>query len=184
MAAPAKINWNQVRDEYVADSTVSYADLAKKWGVSKVSVGKRGSVEGWPELRQRLADKAYEDFQQKLLDVKSAIQNEQLGTYGRLSQLILTQINSYLTEGAYLKGKDGEPIINPDTDQPYTTQPDAFQLEKLARALDIAEKGRRLVLGLPTSVSGIGAPDGGPLQGLSDLAAAAEKVLADEPSTS
>lgn len=173
-----KIDWAKARDTYVIDATVSYADISRQFGVALNTVKLRGANEGWPELRQTLAEKAYEDFQQKMLDEKSSIQVEQLANYAAMSQLVMQTTRSMIDKGAQLKDKSGNVIIDPDTDMPMVEQMDAFQLEKLARALDIAEKGRRVVLGLPTAVNGVSNADGGSVwQGLSDLAAEAKKVV-------
>lgn len=175
---PKNIDWPRLRDEYTFDATVTYSDLAEKYGVSITIVKRHGAIDRWPEVRAKLAEKAYEDFQQKMLDEKSRIQSEQLDNYAAMSQLVMQTTRSMIDKGAQLKDKSGNVIIDPDTDQPMVEQMDAFQLEKLARALDIAEKGRRVVLGLPTAVNGVSNADGGSVwQGLSDLAEEAKKVI-------
>lgn len=161
-----KIDWLKARMDYLQDSSLSYADIGKKYGVSLTTVKLRGVQEGWPELRQTLAEKAYKDFQTKLLDEKSNSQNRHLELYKNMQMLI--------NKAQEVAAKD-----------PKGTT--AFDLDKLARALKTSIDGERVVLGLPTSVSGLTNGDGGDVwKGLSDLMAVAAKdedEHDDQPST-
>lgn len=49
----AKISWSKALTDYLKDDTLSYADIAKKYGVSKQAVTKRAVKEEWQVLRTR-----------------------------------------------------------------------------------------------------------------------------------
>lgn len=170
-----KVDWSLVRNEYIADSTVSYSELAKKYGVTKTAVQKRGTAEKWSELRQIYAEKAFNQFTEKLLDEKSSAQVRHLQHYQNLQALANNSIQDF-AERSYerdRKGKlilvDGKPIYKPIN---------TFELEKLARSLQIAINGERVVLGIPTSVSALSDPEGGSVwSGLAEIVKGAEEAI-------
>lgn len=143
MAAPAKIDWFQVRKDYIQDASVSYNDLALKYGVSQRAVQERGTSEGWPELRKSLAEKAFMQFQSNLLGQKSKAQERHLLNWQNLQALA----NRRIQEVAEAK----------------KTMVDAKELKDLAATMKMAIDGERVVLGLPTTVGALTDPDGKPL---------------------
>jgi hypothetical protein len=48
---PKKIDWDSIRQDFI-ESDLTYTALASRHGVSRQSVEKRGSDEGWQALRQ------------------------------------------------------------------------------------------------------------------------------------
>jgi hypothetical protein len=50
---PKKIDWDSIRQDFI-ESDLTYTALAQRHGVSRQSVEKRGSDEGWQVLRQSL----------------------------------------------------------------------------------------------------------------------------------
>ena len=46
------IDWNKIKIEYITTGA-SYRDLAEKYGVSYVLIGRAGKKEGWVELRRQ-----------------------------------------------------------------------------------------------------------------------------------
>jgi hypothetical protein len=149
----AKVDWNKIRNEYLTDSTVSYGSLAKKYGVTKRAVQEQGTKAGWPQLRQDFADKAFEQFQDKLLDEKSNAQNRHLLQYQNLQAIINKSIMQF-SEAIYYTDKKGNLILD-KKGKPIPMPVDTKQLEALAKAAKIAMDGERTVLGLPTSVQGV-----------------------------
>lgn len=143
MAAPAKIDWFQVRKDYIQDASVSYNDLAIKYGVSQRSVQERGTSEGWPELRKSLAEKAFAAFQNKLLGIKSKAQDRHLLNWQNLQALANRRIQEI--------AEDKKMAI------------DAKELKDLTATMKMAIDGERVVLGLPTTVGALTDPDGRPL---------------------
>lgn len=50
------INWDKIREEYIADESTSYRKLAAKYGVKDYVIYRRGHAEGWPALRKQCVD--------------------------------------------------------------------------------------------------------------------------------
>jgi hypothetical protein len=172
---PKNIDWFQARALYLTDNTVSYADIAKKYGVTKKAVEDRAKKETWAKLRQDLGEKAFTAFQEKLLDTKESAQNRHLLQYQNLQGLANKAIG-ILAEHSYATDIKGRLVLN-EKGKPIPQAPNPFQLEKLAKTMQIAMNGERVVLGLPTSVGAITDPEGGnPWGGLADMLLAAREV--------
>lgn len=175
VARKTKVDWLEVRKEYLTDATSSYRSLAKKYGVSKETLQKRATGEGWTELRQDLADKAFNNFTQKLLDTKSEAQNRHLQHYQNIQALVNKSIQE-MADGRYFTVK-GQLVLD-KKNKPIPIPLDPFKLEKLAKAAKDAINGERVVLGLPTSVSALTDAEGGNVWGgFSDMVKEAERVL-------
>ena len=171
------IDWYEARKEYLGDSTLSYEDIAKKYGVSKTAVGNRAKAEDWTTLRQDLYERAFSKFTEKLLDEKSSANNRHLTHWQNLQALANNSIVD-MAERSYERDRKGHIILIDGNPIPRPINP--FELEKLAKALKVAIDGERVVLGLPTSVSAITDPTGGSVwSGFSDMVKAAEKVLSE-----
>lgn len=156
MAQTTKINWLEARQMYLGDETVSYADIAKKFGVALKTVSERGKKEGWLKLRQNLSEKAFDNFQKKLLKVKESAQDRHLQQFQNLQALINKSIQAIAQQ----------------------EQPDALELRRLSGALKDSVMGERVVLGLPTNVGSITDPEGNDaFKGFAEAFAAAEKVV-------
>ena len=50
------MDWDKIREEYIADESTSYRKLAAKYGVGFNALSRRAREEGWPELRQQCVD--------------------------------------------------------------------------------------------------------------------------------
>ena len=157
-----KVDWQEVQKEYIIDSTASYAQLAEKYGVARKTLQERATREQWPKLRQDLAEKAYEQFTEKLVDEKSKAQSRHLTQYKNL-QVLAGKALSSMNEGSIVVG----------------------DLEKIARTLKLAIDGERVVLGMPTTVSALSDTQGGDIwEGLAELIAGADKVLEEHGESS
>lgn len=178
MPAKQKVDWNQARKEYLGDSTLSQRDIAERYGVSTTAVEKRASAEGWADLRKKLGESAFDEFQKRLIDEKSKAQSRHLVQYQNLQAIINQSIYAFSTgnywtdkKGNLILGKDGKPVLMP---------PDAQQLNALAKAAKTAMDGERAVLGLPTTVSGLTDAKGESVwTGFAEMVKAAEKVVSD-----
>lgn len=181
-AGPKKVDWYEARKVYLSDNTISYSDIAKKFGVSKKAVTDIASKESWPSLRQDLSEKAFNEFTQKLLDTKSEAQARHLQHFQNLQGLANRSIME-MAETNFFRDKRGNLVTIKDKDgkeRPIPRPINPFELEKLAKALKDAINGERVVLGLPTSVSALTDPEGGNVwSGFSDMIKAAERVLAE-----
>lgn len=175
---PRNIDWYSARSDYLQDSSLTYTDIAKKYGCSKKAVQDAANKDSWPQLRQDLSEKAFEEFKLNLLDQKSKAQSDHLISYQNMRALanraIVEMSNQNFARDRHgnlvtYTGKDG-------TTKPILAPLNAFELEKLAKALHQAIVGERIVLGMPSSVSGITDNEGGDLfKGLSDLFAKASE---------
>ena len=176
------IDWYAVRKDYLQDNTLSYSDLSKKYGVSKSMIGKVATEQEWTTLRQDLNERAFSEFTEKLLDVKSSANNRHLTHWQNLQALANNSIVD-MAERNFERDKSGRLILLKDKDgvpQPIPRPINPFELEKLAKAIKVAIDGERVVLGLPTSVSAISDPEGNSVWGgFSDMIKAAEKVLSE-----
>lgn len=162
MAGRKNTDWLAIRGEYLSDATLSYSELAKRHGLSKSAVQKKGTDEEWSKLRQNYADIAYENFQKKLLKTKEAAQDRHLQQFQNLQALINKSIQAIATQA----------------------QPDALELRRLSGALKDSVMGERVVLGLPTNVGSITDPEGNDaFKGFAEAFAAAEKVVNGDSST-
>lgn len=50
-------DWAKIKAEYIADQSMSYRKLAKKYGISKDVIGKAAKRENWADLRRQKVDK-------------------------------------------------------------------------------------------------------------------------------
>lgn len=164
MAGRKNTDWLTIRQEYLSDATTSYTTLAKKYGLSATAVQKRGTAEGWAKLRENYAEKAFENFQKKLLSVKESAQDRHLLQFQNLQALVNKRVMAISQEQVQ----------------------DAQELRRLASALKDAVMGERIVLGLPTSVGALTDPEGNDsFKGFAELVLAAEKAKreANKPQT-
>lgn len=174
-----KIDWNEALQYYLADGSVSYADIARKFGVSKNTVEKRGTKEKWVKLRQESSEKTFNTFQQKLLDQKTQSQSRHLQAFQN-AQAVANKIIYELSESNYWKDKKGNLILNNDG-KPIPIAVDPLDLQRAVTALKDSIMGERVVLGLPTNVSSLTDKDGNDsVGGFADMVMAAKKVNSGE----
>lgn len=170
-----KIDWFEARKRYLSNSTVSYADIADEFGVSKTSVEARARSEGWVELRQELGEKAFNELTEKLVNIKTTANDRHLKHYQNLQAIANMSIQD-MAERSFERDRKGRIIIIDGKPIPKPVNP--FELEKLAKALKTSIDGERVVLGLPTSVSALTDSSGGDVwSGLADLFKEADKVI-------
>jgi len=170
-----KVDWLEVRKEYLMDATTSYKSLAKKYGVALKTLQDRGTREGWSVLRQDLVDKAFNRFTEKLLDQKSSANERHLQHWQNLQGLANEAVVDMATRN-FERDRKGNLVMF--RGKPLPVPLNTFELEKLAKTLKIAIDGERVVLGIPTSVSALSNPDGDDIfTGLADLIKGADEVL-------
>ena len=76
-----RFDWVAIRAEYVAGGT-SYRRLAKKYGVSETSLGKRARAEGWVKDREEARRRSCENAIRKAADIaaENAVQAQRIKT--------------------------------------------------------------------------------------------------------
>lgn len=174
-----KIDWNDARQYYLSDSSVSYAMVAKQFGVSTVTVEKRGKKEKWVELRQNYSEQAFNTFQQNLLDTKAKSQSRHMQAFQN-AQAVANKIIYELSASNFYKDKNGNLILNSNS-KPIPVPVDPLDLQRAVSALKESIMGERVVLGLPTNVSSLTDKDGNDsIGGFADLVTAARKVNSGE----
>ena len=65
------MDWNAVREEYVADESTSYRKLSQKYGVSVDAIYKRSKAEDWQGQRKQLKEKTITKSLEKISDKKA-----------------------------------------------------------------------------------------------------------------
>lgn len=65
------MDWNAIREEYIADETSSYRKLAQKYGVSLTAVYNRAKAEDWVGQRKQVKDKTITKSIEKISDKQS-----------------------------------------------------------------------------------------------------------------
>lgn len=66
------LDWNQLREEYIADESTSYRKLAEKYGVSVDAIYKRSKAEDWRGQRKQLAEKTITKSIEKIAKDRAA----------------------------------------------------------------------------------------------------------------
>jgi hypothetical protein len=173
------------------DATRSYQQVANKFGVTKRSVEQqakqanddKGNPTTWAALRQTLGAQANSQHEDQLVANKAQRDLDHTNMYKELQDLAMKKIRR-MAEGepvmvrdkqsgelVAFKGQDGTPML---------VYPDGVEIEKTAKALQIAINGERVILGLPTTVNALTGKNGEPLSnGWADMLAMAQKVAAD-----
>jgi hypothetical protein len=177
-----KIDWDKAYAWFIEDTSRTYKDVAKQFGVSKTSVERNAKVtldDGswctWAERRQMLGDEAQKKAEDEYRKSVPARNEEHLKQYRNLQIATSNKIALLANQGQW--------VVNPQTGQKFKVQEfDARQLADAAKALQIAINGERVVMGLATSVSTIKPGENDKGQGWGELLVMAmERVAQEEP---
>lgn len=66
------LDWNQLREEYIADESTSYRKLAEKYGVGIATICKRAKAEGWASQREQVKNKTIAKSIEKISSNRAA----------------------------------------------------------------------------------------------------------------
>ena len=66
------LDWNQLREEYIADESTSYRKLAEKYGVGIATICKRAKAEGWASQREQVKNKTIAKSIEKISSDRAA----------------------------------------------------------------------------------------------------------------
>ena len=142
------IDWLQAKMMYVQNNTMSYADIAKRFGVSTRQVQRRGSEENWVECRQDVVNSAEIKILENTIDEMAATNDRHRKLYRNIQSMIHTymkiinQHNKAMVEKAKKEGK----VVNPKNLY------NPMNLHYLTQVLVSAIEGERVTLDLPTVV--------------------------------
>lgn len=84
-------DWPAIRMEYIT-SSMSYADLAKKHGITHNSVNHRGSKEKWPAERKKYMDKKLQQLHKKTLQKAVKKESARLTKMDRATDLLINKV--------------------------------------------------------------------------------------------
>lgn len=179
-----KIDWVEARKFYMEDTTRSYQDVADKFGVAKKTVELRaknemtekGSKTTWAIARQRLGEQATQAHEEELVDEKSKADDRHLLQYKNLQSLLNNKMVN-IKDGVPYLDRSGKVILREDG-KPLMKQVEAQELHYIARALQTAINGERVILGLPTTVTSLVGKDGNEMNwGWADAVKEAAKLV-------
>lgn len=129
----ARINWEELKKEFMLGDFKSLKDFAEKKGL-KYNSDFRKKVAGWKEEKltkhRQKADKIIEKTIEKQIEHEVDYNTTHLKLWGEF----LNILSEVISDKDNLKNKDGK--IS------------AYILEKFANVMDKAQKGQRLALGL------------------------------------
>src|ERR1700685_322403 len=93
MAAPKTINWAAAQKEYNEDRQLTYADISKKYGVSKTVVGRRAKTEGWIQYRNSITKKTIQAVEGELVDRNTRINEMHVNLANGMASLASKQLS-------------------------------------------------------------------------------------------
>jgi len=93
MAAPKKIDWGSAQRDYIQDRTLTYADIAEKYGVSKTVVGQRAANEGWRKTRSGIIKKTISSVEGEVIDRNTRINELHYDLASSMASLANKQLN-------------------------------------------------------------------------------------------
>jgi hypothetical protein len=139
-----KINWVKARNEYVSDPTVSYMDIAKRYGVAKKTVESHAKRDGWVNARQKVGDEAESRLEERIVDDLAKIDDRHSQTY-EVAQAISLELLNMALENIRSEKKDAK-----QTGRTYDLRglPSFQQVMYLIQAVDTGVKGQRAVKGM------------------------------------
>jgi hypothetical protein len=66
------VDWAKIRTEYITNSSASYRQLAKKYGVNVTNIAKKAKTEGWVEARKQHETKTHTKTLEKISSQEAA----------------------------------------------------------------------------------------------------------------
>lgn len=144
----SKVDWIEIRKEYVTNHTSSYRTLSKKFGISYTALQQHATKEDWPKQRQDLVEKSNQKTDDEFVKIKAECDDRHVLHYKNIQAIANKTI---------MKWNDK---LNKTSS---SFEVDARDLANVARALKIGIDGERIVRGLPTTVTGLTDGKGQPL---------------------
>lgn len=139
------IDWLPVEAAFMADHNLNHEALAKRFGISLISVRKKSAAEKWHVRREEIISKSTLRLQDKIVDQRVKAVDDFNSDDIKLAKAIRAEVARELTR---LKS---------------TNKLDGDKLMKLASAHEKAQKVARLALGLNTNSNELTGKGGEPL---------------------
>lgn len=163
------IAWDLILADYLADHTTTYSGLAKKYKVSKSSIGKKAKKDEWVKLRQNstieTVASVLQNKQEQITDAnKRHLEGAILIQEATLEGIRLIK-NNEVEETLYFargEGEDTEEQERKEKGRRYINGPVYYSktLNELIRSYRIAADLERNVLGLANNINKFGDEDG------------------------
>jgi len=148
MAAPKKIDWASAQKDYIQDRTLTYANIAEKYGVSKTVVGQRAANEGWKKTRSGIIKKTISSVEGEIVDRNTRINELHYDLASSMASLANKQLNIAHRQIDKLELERGKHNITLD-DKGVLSQ---HRMKALFEAMTMAINLQRVSLGLPITV--------------------------------
>ena len=118
------MDWDAIKQEYIS-TNISQRELAKKYGVSVSSLGKRCSSEGWSGLRKKFRKKVEKKTMEKISRKKAC----ELAKIGACADKLVRLIDDSLNDTATVR----QTIVKivPSEDDEDETEVEEYCLQKL-----------------------------------------------------
>lgn len=149
MARPKKIDWASAQKDYIEDITLTYEDIAKKYGVSRTVVGQRAKAEGWRKYRKSITKKTIQAVEGELIDRNTHINEMHINLANGMASLASKQLSiahRQIDKAEKLRGKDNVSLSDKDVISPQ-------RMKALFESMAIALNLQRVAVGLPTSIA-------------------------------
>ncbi len=134
-SAHKRVNWPDVRAEYVENQMSTYQSLAAKYPVSASAIEKRSSREGWAADRKKHCEKVVEKLSERCSDTAAdalaAIHQQHLAATEELRQMIAHKLKT--------RTADGQVVVRADIS--------ASDLARIAQAYAVLLESDRVALG-------------------------------------
>ena len=164
------IPWDRILADYLADHTTTYSGLAKKYKVSKSSIGKKAKKDEWVKLRQNstqeLVSDVLENKKEQIADAnKRHLEGAKLIQEATLEGIRLIK-NNEVEETIYFRrgesAEDADEQERKEKGRRYINGPVYYSktLNELIRSYRIAADLERNVLGLANNINKFGDEDG------------------------
>lgn len=148
MAAPKKIDWAAAQKDYIEDRQLTYADISKKYGVSKTVVGQRALAEGWKKTRKGIIKKTITSVEGELIENNAHINKIHHDLAASMASLANKQLNiahRQMDKAERERGKDNVSLNDKEVISPH-------RMKALFESMAVAVNLQRVTLGLPTAV--------------------------------
>lgn len=149
-----RIDWKEAFKYYcssMVDGTIAtYNDVAVKFGVSERTVEKIGKRNDWVKKRERAGEKALAAFIKNKEKIAEKMCHKQFSELTELEDVAITYIRSLKqAQIDFVQAKDtGAKMLALKLMANI-----AFNLEKSANTIKIAQQLKRVLMGLPTEIS-------------------------------
>lgn len=143
-----KTDWLKAKMAYLHDNTLSYADIAQHFNVSKRQVQRRATAEDWIGCRQDVTENVESIITAQIVDErveaneKHQKQYAAVQAYIRTYMIVINNWNQKIIDEAQSKGGV------PDPHKMYSTK----NLYSLVKTLRLAIEGERVTLDLPNVI--------------------------------